>query len=181
MPRLARGPFAARHDARVTNPTRDFLGGAVAAELLLALTDDVALIVRHILAYPSGISFVVLIRLREPHPALFDIVTHSFSLVPRRGDRWIHLEVEFADGSTAAVPRDGSRGHALDLEGLGGGGEGNDRYDGEFWLPALPPEGPVTFRCRWPYKGIADASAGVDAALIHEAASRSRRLWGEPD
>jgi hypothetical protein len=47
-------------------------GVALSAELLLAATPDVAVIVRHVIAFPDGFAFTVVVRLREPYSRLHE-------------------------------------------------------------------------------------------------------------
>src|SRR4051812_13622818 len=63
-----------------------FIGGTVNVELLVAKTADVAVIVRHICAYPEVFSFVLLIRLRKPDSALPES-TRTLPLNSQRGNR----------------------------------------------------------------------------------------------
>ena len=61
--------------------------------------------------------------------------------------------------------------------GSSGGTAG--RWDGEFWVHPLPPEGPVTFVASWPEYGVAETRAEMDGAAIRAAAERAVVLWPE--
>jgi hypothetical protein len=37
-----------------------------------------------------------------------------------------------------------------------GGGGSDRRWDGDFWVSPLPPEGPVTFVVSWPRHGVTE-------------------------
>ena len=61
---------------------------------------------------------------------------------------------------------------------LEGGSRGSDRrWDGDFRVHPLPPDGPVTFVVSWLVKGVAEARAQVDGAAVRAAASRAVELW----
>ena len=61
-----------------------------------------------------------------------------------------------------------------------GSSGGNDRrYDSNFWVHPLPPDGPVTFVAAWPEHGVAETRAELDAAAIHAAVARAVTLWPE--
>ena len=58
------------------------------------------------------------------------------------------------------------------------GGTGR-RWDGNFWVHPLPPDGPVTFVASWPEYGAAETRAGLDGTVIRAAAARAVVLWPE--
>jgi hypothetical protein len=64
-----------------------------------------------------------------------------------------------------------------------GGSSGSDRrWDGEFWVHPLPPDGPVTFVASWLAYGVAETRAEVDGSAIRAAASRAIELCpDDPD
>jgi hypothetical protein len=53
------------------------------------------------------------------------------------------------------------------------------RWDGDFWVYPLPPEGPVTFVASWPKYEVAETRMELDGAAIREAAERAVTLWPE--
>lgn len=110
-------------------------------------------------------------------------------------DELFRAGVEFADGSKAttldAGPHRSSSVVAMTalqeeaappeesvLLARGGTG-GGQRWSQSLWLWPLPREGPLSFVCEWPALGIGLSRAAVDAALIREAAARSRPLWDD--
>jgi hypothetical protein len=152
------------------------LGGAVAAELLLGRTEDTACLVRHVAAEPHGFSFEFIVRLREP---LRDIARRMDSLhfVERRRSDALYLEVRFADGRAFTPPRGGEAvADELLLETSGGGGS-LEGWHQEFWVPALPDAGNVTFACSWEARGIVEATADLPAKKLLVAAKRARPLF----
>jgi hypothetical protein len=59
----------------------------------------------------------------------------------------------------------------------GGGGGSERRWDGNFWVHPLPPEGSVTFVASWLKYGVEETRAELDGAAIREAARRAIVLW----
>jgi hypothetical protein len=109
-------------------------GRAIAAELLLALTNDAAVIVRRVTAFPDRLEFWLLIRLAERTGGMDDA----------------QLRVELPDGRTQMLRR------------LRAGAEA-EHYHGEFAVEE-PVEGVVTFVLDWPSRGIADARTSLAVA-----------------
>jgi hypothetical protein len=144
--------------------------GVVPVELLVARTDDDAVLVGNLLAYPTGFDFDLAVRRRPGRP--------------RRRWPWdddVRLEVRFADGRTADNdPRHRPRGvgdRAPDPPLLYQSTRGPD--GGHVWLWGLPPPGPLAFTCEWPAGQIPRSRAEIDAGLVLEAAARATSLWPE--
>jgi hypothetical protein len=163
--------------------------GSFPAELILARTDEVAVAVGSVRAYPNGFEFTVHVRARRADDAVGDFDPFE-RLGHRPGQRTRHdalrLGVLYADGRRTAT----TAGHPLkrdfDAEHLilqhGGGGGDDRRWDSDFWVYPLPPAGPVTLVASWLEKGVAEARAELDGAAIREAAGRAVALWpDEPD
>jgi hypothetical protein len=153
------------------------LGGAVAAELLVGRSSDTACLVRHVAAEPRGFSFEFVVRLREPLRELGrPLETLHFVDKRRRADA-LYLEVRFPDGRVFTPPR---AGEAVEdeLETTGGGGS-SEGWRADFWVPALPDAGRVTFACTWEARGIVDATADLEAKKLLAAAKRARPLFDE--
>jgi hypothetical protein len=161
-------------------PPTNVLGAAVSLELLLARTDDAAVTLGHVLAYPNGFELRVRIRLRTPpdrhDPALFH---------PRAGGpEAFHFGVQFSDGRKATNQTFPAfdKPHEPPVLTMRGGGGGGQSWDWGFWVWGLPTPGPLTFVCEWPSQGLAETRSGVDAQPILDAAARAEELWpeGEP-
>jgi hypothetical protein len=130
------------------------LGAAVAAELLVARTDDTACLVRHVSATQLGIAFVFVVRLREPMPSTpkrssgerFWRALDPLLANPDSKNRTaIRFRVEFSDGSVFR-PR----------TALWGEGASGDPLQAQFnyWLAGLPPPGgSVAFVVDWQVRG----------------------------
>jgi hypothetical protein len=153
------------------------LGGAVAAELLLGRSADTACLVRHVAAEPRGFSFELIVRLREPLRDLpWQLETLHF-IQRRRHAKALYLEVRFSDGRVFTPPRGGEAVEdELLLETTGGGGS-FEGWHQEFWVPALPETGDVTFACTWEATGIVDATAELPGKKLLAAAKRARPLF----
>jgi hypothetical protein len=174
-------------------PPENVFGHRVDADLILARTDDVAMGITGMIAYPTGLSFAVSSRRREVflHDAteemwhrgpLYDASGHVRQDVVRFG-------IEFSDGRKATTfdPYPPWRDDQTSLpEGpvlihRGGGSGGVRSQEHGFWVWPLPPPGPFAFVCEWPSEGIPVTRAQIDAGLIIEAAQRAEVLWENPE
>jgi hypothetical protein len=159
--------------------------GLVPAEVMLVRTDEVAVAIGGVRAYPNGFEFAVHARLRREDKA----GPGAGGLFGRHGrgvcapDEGLRLGVMFADGRRAAAggghPRldDADAGRLVLFEN--GGGGSSRTWDGNFWVHPLPPEGPVTFVVSWLEHGVAETRAELDGAAIGAAARRAVILWPE--
>jgi len=158
--------------------------GSVPGELLLIRTEEVAVAIGGICAYPNGFEFTAHVRMRaEDENGLRG--HNPFGLFGRRGrqasDDVLRLGLLFADGRRGATT--GRHWAPDDPEHLvlwpGGGGGSDRRWDGTFWVHPVPPDGPVTFVAAWPEYGVAETQAELDGAAIRAAAARAVILWPE--
>ncbi len=161
-----------------TGPSELVLGGVVPLQVLVARTDQVAVIAEYFVAYPSGVTFSLTIRSRDVVPPEMRFGGPGLEMV--------RLGVQFADGRKAAtVGAEAGFGCPKDDRGvptvpvlLAKGGSGRDRsWELEHWLWPLPPPGPLVLVVEWPTLGIAETRHQVDAALIRQAAERTVTLW----
>ena len=160
-----------------------YLGRAVPGELLVARTDDVICVVRHIAAYPDGFSFDFVVRLREPEDTLRDSASTLFGIHQRRNRRAaknIYVAVEFSTGEVITLPYDGQMGDEPVLDFVGGHGS-SEGWQVEYVVPTLPSKGTVSFVCDWTAKGIEDARAEMPASAITEAAASATPIWRPAD
>jgi hypothetical protein len=161
---------------------------AVPITLVLAGTDDLAVGIHSVNAYPAGFEFTMslisLVERRHLH------ATGSLEHMVRGGElrelpgEFLRLGVVFADGRTATnlgssgPPSPGSSNPML--QG-GGGGGGMRRHDAAYYVWPLPPEGPLQFICEWPAYGIPESTVSVEATPILQAATQAIVLWPEGD
>ena len=161
--------------------------GSVQAELVLIRTGRVAVAIGSIRAYPNGFEFTAHVRVRladETEPGLLDPFVRRRRREGQVPDDALRLGVMYADGRRAATtgghwrPDDDADPGSLVLRQAGGGGNAR-RWDGQFWVHPLPPEGPVTFVVSWLSHGVAEARAELDGSAIRSAAGRAVILWPE--
>ena len=167
--------------------------GSVPGDIVLVRTEQVAVAIGSVRAYPNGFEFTVHVRLRGTGAADGPGMTHPFEWHRYgRGDAApedvLRLGVLYADGrrtaTTAAHPlRLDDAGDAERLVLTHGGGGGSEYgWDQDIWVHPLPPAGPVTFVVSWLEHGVTEARAELDGAAIREAATRAVILWpDEPD
>lgn len=160
--------------------------GSVPGELMLIRTGQAAVAVGSIRAYPNGFEFTAHVRVRakdEDEPVWHD----PFDRHGRRGSQppgdVLQLGVLYADGRRAATtshwwPDEDADPGRLVLQHDGSGGNAR-RWDGQFWVHPLPPEGPVTFVASWQEYGVAETRAELNGSAIREAAARAVILWPE--
>jgi hypothetical protein len=171
-------------------PPDNVLGAAVPLRLVLARTTDVAIAVVDATAYPSGLAFVLAIRIRsvdedaellhgDPFGRAYAYRRRSSEVPPEI----LRFGVQFSDDAKATTlsqfelfgdPEQQPTGPVLTQRGGGGGGRS---WNFGFWLWPLPPPGPLAFVCEWPARGIALARSEVDTGDILAAAERAETLW----
>ncbi len=159
--------------------------GSVPGELLLIRTEEAAVAIGGICAYPNGFEFTAHVRMRGSKHANVPGLNDPFDRFGRRGPEAsgdvLRLGVLYADGrrgATTGGPRlPDDREHVFLMPGSSGGTP--QRYDCKFWVHPLPPDGPVTFVAAWPEYGAAETQAELDGAAIRAAAARAVTLWPE--
>jgi hypothetical protein len=166
-------------------PPHNVLPGIAPVELITARTEETAVAIAGIRAYPEGFGFTLSLRLRtvsareQQFPYLLDHVTFEGDALP---DEFLRFGVQFADGRKATnldrPPYDpGEQAPDRPVLHQHGGGGGGSAWDMEHWVWPLPPAGPFAFVCEWPGRGIAESRAEIDAGLILDAAGRAVTLW----
>lgn len=158
---------------------------SVPGELLLIRTEEVAVSIGSICAYPNGFEFTAHVRRRgsdHSEPGWHD----PFGRFGQRGPQAssgdpLRLGLFYADGRRGATT--GGHWGPGDPDDLvlmpGGAGGSARRWDGKFWVYPLPPEGPVTFVAAWPKYALAETQAELDGAAIRAASGRAVTLWPE--
>jgi hypothetical protein len=174
-------------------PPDNVLGVGLPIRLLLARTDEVAVLVDQVSAYPTGFTFEISLHLREEPEDPMDLseVLHGSMRWPRKASQELppdlfRFGIRFADGSKVTNidpgrwPQEtGDEPFGPLLVGRGGGG-GGARWEQGFWVWPLPPEGPLAFVCEWPAHGIPLTEHEIDGTRIREAASAAEVLWPGP-
>jgi len=166
--------------------------GSVPAELLLVRAAAVAVAVGSVRAYPNGFEFTVHVRLRRgdeeySHGMSDPFDWHASGSRGQARDRALRLGILYADGrrtaTTSRRPMLPDGGEAGELVLQQGGSSGSDRrWDGDFWVHPLPPDGPVAFVASWLAHAVTETRAQVQGSAIRAAASRAIELWpDDPD
>jgi hypothetical protein len=172
-------------------PPANVLGTPVPLRLVLARTDDVAIAVTDLVAFPTGCEFKLVIRSRR---RTHEIDNDPLGMFPVDFGRWRRAEelpddllrfgVHLSDGTKATSldepgwdpdPETTPEPPVLSQSGGAGGGGGDFSYG--FWLWPLPPPGPLALVCEWPERGIALERTEIDAGVILEAAQHVETLW----
>jgi hypothetical protein len=148
--------------------------------LILARTVDTLVAVTNLRAYPTGVAFTVLLRLRPPGVAGHNWMDPGDEpLFPfDNGDpgQALRLWVEDGEGRRSGHPDQQVDAMAEPapsqplLQARGGGGSETD-YEAECWLWPLPPGGPLTFGCAWPARDIPETRVTLDVEPVRQAAS----------
>jgi len=144
-------------------PHPGYLGGLLAEQLVLLRAPNLVAFVTNIRAFPQGVLFVV------------DIEESTDEIL---GGPDPQIVVEFSDGRSFR--------HDLDSYGDGllhsrasewSGRDGGASWRKEFWLPSLPPPGPVTFTVTLGQSERWNGSASLEGRRLADAAKRALDLW----
>jgi hypothetical protein len=155
---------------------------------MLIRTEQAAVAIGSVRAYPNGFEFILHTRLRAEDETGYGadpLEPHGPPLPGRQvPGEVLRLGVTYADGrrtaTTAPHPLGDDDTDPGRLVMLQGGSSGSPRtWDGDIWVHPLPPDGPVTFVASWPKHGVTETRAELDGAAIREAAQRAVTLWPE--
>lgn len=171
--------------------TAFWTAGVVPVELLIARSDQAAVVVNHISAYPDGFEFTVNSYLRPSprrgrrrhlhHPLMWDDIGGPGEPIP---DETLRFGLAWPDGGRATNLDGWDRGWpdateaAHGLESHGGGGSDRE-YSQEYWAWPVPGPGRLQFVVEWPAFGIDETRESIDGGLIVEASTRARPVWAE--
>ena len=162
----------------------DTLGIFVLEAMVIALTEEVAVLVSGLTVYPSGFSFsVVTLSRLDPAPEHLQSRANPRPWGRRGGSvgDGFRFGIAFADGSKVTDidswgggPRGERVGRVLSHKGGGGGGR---RWSQGYWCEPLPPVGEMRFVCKWEAARIEETETSIDSNLLIEAAERASALW----
>jgi hypothetical protein len=157
------------------------LGVAVPLRVILLRTEELAILIDQVVAYTTGFSFRLAGR-RRAGATLANERGFEHVLSPHHDDMdRLLVGIEFADGRKATNLTHGP----TDSEGdgpmlmTGGGAAGGGRFDFQFWVWPLPPDGPLTFAIQWADQDVELTRAPVESSPIREAGALSEPLWPE--
>src|SRR5437588_5214556 len=168
---------------------------AVPVGFVLARSSRAAVAVQHLMAYPMGFEFEVVVRYRsssdimDPSGDIWDPMHGLAGLRGRPGvsdeqlsTDLVLLAIEYSNGASVSTAgphtdtRPSSPPEALALQPTSGGARNSIAYQ-IYWLRPLPPEGPVTFACEWRRYGIQRTTHTIDAQVIRDASAGAVELW----
>jgi hypothetical protein len=145
-----------------------------ASTVLLAQTNEAAVLIAAIWAFRQGFGLWIQAPFRHPDPSRRESITRS-------GRDSLHVGLQFADGRRAANVGTSPGPAGPELAGvimaLHSFGGGPRYWDLSYWVSPLPPPGLLTFFCEWAYCGIPETSSSIEAQLILDAAPRSMQIW----
>jgi hypothetical protein len=169
-------------------PPSLLLPGRVAKDVVIAASEDHAVVMEGIACYPSGLSF----ELRTVGLYYYDHEFNEYepsmgSWVRRAGEKelppgLLRFGVEYSDGQKATTLEADHGWHRSEDDGrlrlqLGGGGGGGATWSWRIWITPLPPDGPVVFVCEWPAFGIEETRKSIPGSRFRRAAERARGIF----
>jgi hypothetical protein len=178
----------------------DVIAGVVPVELVIGRSQEAAVFVTRIAAYPVGFGFDAELVTRRPTPRgpfeHFELLHDPDRPPGEIPPEVVRLGVAFADGrrttslgetlsgstvaTLVATDEDEAPDPAHDIFMTSGRGGGGARHSTTtYWVWPLPPPGPLTFACEWPAFEIGEATVELDAALVRDAAERARSVWSD--
>ena len=151
--------------------------------LLIAVTDCVA--------YSNGFTFGLAVRSKD------DIPPEAMGLGPHSehgDDEGIQITIRFSNARDSRAAGLGPNRAVMDyyqewsegkdpsepvgpIIGQQSGGGGGHRWDFNYFIWPLPPDGPVTITCTWPGRGLQTAGKALDGTAIRAAGLKSRSVW----
>jgi len=178
------------------SPPDGWIGSVVPVAELIGRSDEAAVVLSRLVAYPVGFEVTLDAFTRSPSWAYaFDEPAGEWHRgeAERPPPELLRYGIEFSDGrkasnvggmfggtmvAMAATDEEPAPDPDTDISLVPGGGSGGGRHSRqELWVWPLPPRGPVAFVCEWPRYGIPEARVDLDALLIREAAEHAREIW----
>jgi hypothetical protein len=169
--------------------------GVVVSDLLLARSDEAAIYVDYLDAYPEGFELEIRASTSVAYDELAregdgsgpDPFGRHWPMAGERRDvlpsQLLRVGVQFADGraATSIAGHDRPvRGPVMDcLRGGGRGGAGESCFRQSYWISPLPPLGPLAVLCEWPAVAIPVTRQEIDARMILDAAATARAMFGD--
>jgi hypothetical protein len=171
-------------------PPDDEVGVAVAGRMVLALQPRLVIALTECAAYSNGFALGIAVRSKD------EITPEAMGFAAYRGhdeDAGIHIGIRFSDGresggGTGPNPafmdyyREWSEGKDPPeppgpVIGQMSGGGGGKRWDFNFFIWPLPPDGPVTITIKWPARGLQAAGQQLNGTDIRAAGLKSHSVW----
>ena len=170
-----------------------WIAGVVPLELVVARSDQAAVVVSRISAYRDGFELRVNSFLRRSvkrsrrqrahHPMMWHALGEPGAPLP---DELLRFGLAWPDGGRAtnldgwgrSWPDATEPTHGL--ESHSGGGSDHE-YSMEYWAWPLPGPGPLGLVVEWPAFGIGEISIPIDGSLLIAAAERAQPVWPEDE
>lgn len=147
---------------------------------VVAIGDDVAVVVSGLEVYSSG--FTMTVRgVRHPEAPGHDDDLHAdMAGAPGSSSaRRLRVGLRYADGRVAVgdgPPEQIDGGPSAVLHALGGSGT-SDGMEQRYWAWPVPEDGDVDLVVAWPARGIAETVLTVPGAALRDAAGDVRPVW----
>ena len=172
-------------------PPESELGVAMPLRIVVVAQPRLVLALVDCVAYSNGFKVGLSVRSKD------DIDHRPIGFGPpmeRETPESLRVGLRFADGRETATSGEGPSpdvmayyaawqegrepevpaGPVIAHSSAGGGGK---RWDWEYWVWPLPPDGPLTVSIEWLAGGVPLSSIEVDGSAIRRAGSDSKSLW----
>ena len=172
-------------------PPDDEVGVAVGARMVLASQPRLFIAVTDCVAYSNGFTFGLAVRSKDEIPP----EKMGFGAHREHGDEaGLQVTIRFSDGRDSRGDGPGPNRAVMEYyrewsEGKDppgpvgpvicqqGGGGGGHRWDFDYFIWPLPPDGPVTITCKWPGRGLQTAGRELNGTAIRAAGLKSKSVW----
>lgn len=175
-----------RRDDDEERPTL-WVPGYLAEDVVLAVSDQAAIVMHGVACYPRGFAFSL--EAISRYEVTLDDETEEDMDSPFPFALWRpsrsasgQFGIQYSDGRRATLgerrfmARGKRSNDAITITpGGGGGGSGHWRHD--VWVQPLPPPGSVTFAVEWRTKGIEETLHEIEGERFREAAQRATRVF----
>jgi hypothetical protein len=174
-------------------PEGRWLGGVVPVEEIIGASEQAAIGVRRIVAYPDGFQLDVVAWVRKPerrrrrrflmsHGIMLQ--DHGYGYRDEDGTvakDLVRFGVQFPDGGKVTnLDRGPGWPDATEpMHGMSGrGGSSSDsEAEQDFWIWPVPESGDIELVCEWPGYGIGDSRLTISGDELRAAAGRARLVW----
>lgn len=172
----------------------NYVGRPLPMQRMLARSSQAAILMRHLVVYPTGFEVRVECFILQPPADLEDLM--GFEGLPyytkkspdrsRLPEGLFRFGIRFSDSSKVTTvqdyfvqaQREPEPDHPMMIP-VGSGSHGPRKLSSGFWIWPLPPPGPMFLVCEWPALGISFTRQELDSAAIREAAMKSVPIWSD--
>lgn len=168
-----------------------YVGGPVGGSMVLASTDDVAVVVHHVAIDPLGLSLrLTTVRASRPE-APAGAGAAAWAVNGDASPNGLRFAIGLAEGTVVELDDSGygledldageggdEEAPSFEVRSEGGSGSGG-RWDEDLRLVPTPPPGPLTLACLWPEESIDETTAVVAAEDLAAGLGSAILLWPE--